>query len=165
MPSRRRYSRSRSAPKRYRWLQNASVAFTALAAGSQAIFDLLQGISDSELAMNVVKRMLLNLTIKPPSQSQDIQWDQYVIPMDVDQFDSGSVPEGEIDIKQYYLNDNGIFHSDADAGPRLWYKTYDIRTSRKLPGSRQALAHVIKNVHATNSLEYNVSSRILLQLP
>ena len=167
MPYRKRSSRRSSGRKaQYKWIQNSTNLYAPVADGVQALVDLLDGIDKTLRAANVIRRMIIRLSVRPALSGTFQQWDHYILPMDLDAFAAGAVPEGVLDIKQYYLHDQGAFIREIGAGPQQWEQTYDIRTSRKLPGSNMGLIHVFENTTGTaGNIAYNVNARILLQLP
>ena len=166
MTSRRRgqYTRrARGTPKRYRWLQNSFADVTTVAAAGQSAFDITQGIEDSELQGSKAVRMLLSVWSTASAAGNNYEFNHYVVPMDLDAFAAGAFPEGEVDIKSYYMNENGFGQRQAGAEVFQRY-TYDIRTARLLRDARTALVYVYKNLGGTSNIHY-LTSKLLMQLP
>jgi len=165
MPTRRSSQRrSRSGPRaKYQWIQRQNATETLITAGNAAVVDLLSGFENKPVWMTVV-RLILQLSVRSNTAGQIIQWAHGVLLVTLDAFNAAAIPEPETDHQKWYLNDGGIYQTDADAGSVYSKQSYDIRSARAIRAIDTILCHAIDNVGASTALQYQVVTNALVRL-
>ena len=163
MAPRRSYGRRRAGPRpKYHWFDRQNATLSTIAAGGQSLVDLFENISEADLRGGTVVRMLVHLLLRG-NVNTILEWAFGILPITGDAFTAGAVPDPAFDEPNWYLYDSGMVGLTTET--RSINKDYDIRTARRIADGESALLHVITNLAASASLDYDIATRILIRLP
>ena len=160
-----RYTRRpRGKRPRYIWHDRQNASNTTVAAGGQAIVNLLSQLVEGLVGITIV-RMFLNVNVGAAQANARIEYAHGVIPLDEDAFAAGAVPDPGQDQRNWYVFEAGMFRSGANQADNEQILRYDIRSARRIGDENVILLHSMLNNSASESLNYSVASRLLIRLP
>ena len=137
---------------------------SAVAAGGQAIFDLLPVESPASLEPKItVIRAIMEVGMTGTAGSLDFHGAFGMYTETRDAVTAGAVADPLVDYVDWYWHKNYFGRRDPDAGPSVMYFNIDLRTARVIRGVGRTLVFVLDvNAAAGTGVSFSVNARLLL---